>query len=201
MQMAATGGMRSSPGRGRRPLAQSPATLPAVSAPSSVVRSMHRMARSSAQSLDALLIDRPASDAARSSTPTWSTERTPRSSEPRWASETETAMGSIIRPPGDARSPGGRWPLPAAALEAVQAVDRAAAGGHERDLCEPSAAVADHVVHDARRASRAVRLAPGVATLPAPARFVLQALGRVELLLTRREDEVLPAVTARQQPV
>src|SRR5262245_26692962 len=97
MQMAATAGMVSSPGLGLSPLAQSAATLPGVSAPSSVVRSMQRIARSSAHSFASFLIERLARAAARSSTPTWSTERTPRISEPRWARETETAICSILR--------------------------------------------------------------------------------------------------------
>jgi len=49
-----------------------------------VVRSMQRMARSSAQSFDDFLIERFASEAARSSAPTSSTLRTPRMSDPRW---------------------------------------------------------------------------------------------------------------------
>ena len=47
--------------------------LPTVSVPSSVVRSMQRIARSSAQSFEDFLIDRFARDAARSSSPTAST--------------------------------------------------------------------------------------------------------------------------------
>src|SRR5260370_13271405 len=62
-QTAATDGMVGSPGFGRIALAHIAATLPGVSAPSSVVRSMHRTARSSAHSLDDFLIDRFASDA------------------------------------------------------------------------------------------------------------------------------------------
>src|SRR5690348_4754142 len=65
------------------PLAQSAAILPGVSEPSSVVRSMQRIARSSAQSFDDFLIDLLARAAARSSAPTWSTLRTPRISDPR----------------------------------------------------------------------------------------------------------------------
>src|SRR5215467_5433383 len=148
--MAATDGTPSSPGCGRTPLAHSAATLPGVSAPSSVVRSMQRIARSSAHSLDAFLMERLPSAATRSSTPTWSTERTPRISEPRWASETETAMGSIIHPPGDHAVARRMARLAAAALEAVQAVDGTAPRRDERDLRQPSTAVAYHVVHRAR---------------------------------------------------
>src|SRR5262249_30687546 len=71
--------------------------LPGVSWPSSVVRSVHRIARSSAQSLDDLLIERLPSEAARSSAPTWSTLRTPRISEPRCVSDRAVAMGRIMR--------------------------------------------------------------------------------------------------------
>src|SRR5467141_4699480 len=95
MQIAATLGMVWSPGLGRMPLAQSAATLPGVSEPSSVVRSMHRMARSSAHSFDDFLIERLASDAARSSAPTSSTLRTPRISEPRCESDRAVAMLGI----------------------------------------------------------------------------------------------------------
>ena len=83
MQTAATLGIESSPGCGRTALEHIAATFPGVSAPSRVVRSMQRMARSSAHSFEAFLTERPASAAARSSAPTWSTLRTPRISEPR----------------------------------------------------------------------------------------------------------------------
>src|SRR5213080_4319250 len=89
---AATDGMVASPAFGRIALAYIAATLPGVSAPSSVVRSMHRTARSSAHSFDDFLIERLASAAARSSAPTSSTLRTPRISEPRWVSERAVAM-------------------------------------------------------------------------------------------------------------
>src|SRR6267378_4376059 len=95
MQIAATLGMVGSPGLGRMPLAQSAVTLPGVSEPSSVVRSMQRTARSSAQSFDDFLIERLARDAARSSAPTSSTLRTPRMSEPRWVRESAVAMGGL----------------------------------------------------------------------------------------------------------
>src|SRR5438093_1432485 len=89
---AATDGMVASPAFGRIALAHIAATLPGVSAPSSVVRSMHRTARSSAHSFDDFLIERLASAAARSSAPTSSTLRTPRIREPRWVSERAVAM-------------------------------------------------------------------------------------------------------------
>jgi hypothetical protein len=53
---------------------QSAAIFPGVSEPSSVVRSIIRTARSSAKSFDSRLIERRESEAARSSTATWSTE-------------------------------------------------------------------------------------------------------------------------------
>jgi hypothetical protein len=74
MQTAATEGTVRSAGSGRIALEQSAATLPGVSAPSSVVRSIMRTARSSAKTLESRLIERLASVAARSSTATWSTE-------------------------------------------------------------------------------------------------------------------------------
>src|ERR1700682_70772 len=91
-QMAATDGMVGSPGFGRIPLAQRAVTLPGVSEPSSVVRSMQRMARASAQSLEAFLIELLAGSAARCSAPTSSTLRTPRMSEPRWVRERAVAI-------------------------------------------------------------------------------------------------------------
>ena len=61
-------------GLGRIALVHSAVTLPRVSCPSSVVRSHIDTASSSAKSFDSRLIERFASDAARSSAPTWSTE-------------------------------------------------------------------------------------------------------------------------------
>src|SRR2546422_7315876 len=90
--MAATDGIDASPGLGRIALAHRAATLPGVSDPSSVVRSMQRIARSSAHSFEDFLIERLASDAARSSAPTSSTLRTPRISEPRWVNDSAVAM-------------------------------------------------------------------------------------------------------------
>src|SRR5438552_6934484 len=81
MHTAATDGMDASVGSGRTALAHIATTLPGVSEPSRVVRSMHRMAKFSAQSFDSRFIERLASDAARSSIPTASTEATLPSSE------------------------------------------------------------------------------------------------------------------------
>src|SRR6266508_3122763 len=63
MQTAATEGIDGSMGFGRTALAHIAMTLPTVSAPSRVVRSMLRIARSSAQSFDSRLIERFASEA------------------------------------------------------------------------------------------------------------------------------------------
>ena len=62
---------------GRIAFAHSARTLPGVSFPSRVVRSIIRIARSSAHSFEAFLIDRRLSDSTRSSTPTWSTRADP----------------------------------------------------------------------------------------------------------------------------
>src|SRR5467141_3409721 len=99
MQIVATEGIEASPGLGRMPLAQRAATLPGVSEPSSVVRSMHRMARSSAHSFDDFLIERLANDAARSSAPTSSTLRTPRMSDPRWERDRAVAILGLCAGP------------------------------------------------------------------------------------------------------
>src|SRR4029077_1267538 len=96
--MAATDGIEASPGFGRIALAQRAATLPGVSEPSRVVRSIQRMARSRAHSFDDFLIERLAREAARSSAPTSSTLRTPRIKEPRWESERAVATLGIMRP-------------------------------------------------------------------------------------------------------
>src|SRR5215217_319532 len=73
MHSAATGGIDSSRGFGRTAFAQSSTTFPGVSEPSSVVRSIERIASSSARSLDPRSIERFARDAARSSRATPST--------------------------------------------------------------------------------------------------------------------------------
>src|SRR5438874_2736933 len=73
MHTAPTEGIEGSDGSGRTAFAHIATTLPGVSTPSSVVRSMHRTARSSAQSFEAFLIERVARPAARSSRPTAST--------------------------------------------------------------------------------------------------------------------------------
>src|SRR2546423_13425034 len=74
---AATDGQDGSVGSGRRALAHSARTLPGVSAPSSVVRSTIRMARSMPHALAVVLIDRGASPAPRASAPTRSTPGRP----------------------------------------------------------------------------------------------------------------------------
>src|SRR5205823_5768285 len=73
-QIAATDGMLASDGSGRMPFDASAATFPGVSAPSSVVRSITRIARSSANTFESRFIERVASDAARSSSATASTD-------------------------------------------------------------------------------------------------------------------------------
>src|SRR5690349_17704532 len=99
---AATDGIARSVGSGRTAFEQRAATLPGVSAPSSVVRSVQRIARSSANSFASRLIDRLASSPARPSTATWSTEpiRGSRgssgSSNPR-GSAGACAMGASVR--------------------------------------------------------------------------------------------------------
>ena len=74
MQRAATDGTLGSAGSGRTALDASDATLPGVSEPSSVVRSVMRTASSSAKTFASRLMLRFASEAARSSTATWSIE-------------------------------------------------------------------------------------------------------------------------------
>src|SRR5947208_12003566 len=73
MQTAATDGTVWSSGSGRTALEHIVTILPTVSVPSRVVRSVQRIARSSAHSLASRLIDRAASEVARSSRPTAST--------------------------------------------------------------------------------------------------------------------------------
>ena len=73
MQTAATAGMLVSTGSGRIAFAQRAATLPGVSAPSSVVRSIIRTIRSSASSFEPRLIERLARSALRASSATAST--------------------------------------------------------------------------------------------------------------------------------
>src|ERR1700722_8086751 len=93
-QTAATGGTAGSWGSGRRALAHRPRTLPGVSAPSRVVRSTMRMARSRAAILASFLMDRVARAAARSRAPTSSTPGSPCST---WRSAASDAA-----PPGRA---------------------------------------------------------------------------------------------------
>src|SRR5918994_6830676 len=79
--MAAGRGVLGSLGSGTSALVARPRTRPGVSAPSSVVRSIIEMAVSMAHALLVVLIDRVASEAARSSQPTWSTPGSPWSHE------------------------------------------------------------------------------------------------------------------------
>ena len=83
MQIAATLGIVGSPGFGWMPLAHSARTLPGVSLPSRVVRSIIRIARSRAHSFEAFLMLRFWSVATRSSAATWSTGVTRPSRLPR----------------------------------------------------------------------------------------------------------------------
>src|SRR5271166_6533143 len=76
-QTAATIGAVGSAGSGRRALAHSARTLPGVSWPSSVVRSIIEIAASSAHRLAVVLMDLLASMAARASAPTRSTPGRP----------------------------------------------------------------------------------------------------------------------------
>src|ERR687897_1755725 len=94
--MAATGGHDGAGGSGRRPLAHIARTLPGVSWPSSVVRSTIRTARSSANALAVVLIDRVASPAARASTPTWSTAESP------WRNRRRVSFDAVTSGRGDA---------------------------------------------------------------------------------------------------
>ena len=70
-------GQVGSVGSGRMALDASARTLPGVSAPSSVVRSTIRIARSMANALAVVLIERVPRVAARASAPTWSTPGRP----------------------------------------------------------------------------------------------------------------------------
>src|SRR5436190_15976607 len=74
MQIAAADGTLASLGSGRTALEASAATFPGVSWPSSVVRSIIRTARARAKTFASRLIERFASEAARSSSATASTE-------------------------------------------------------------------------------------------------------------------------------
>jgi len=77
MQTAATWGVAGSPGSGAIALAHIDRTLPSVSAPSSVVRSIMLMAVSMAQAFDVVLMERVPNPAARESAPTRSTPGSP----------------------------------------------------------------------------------------------------------------------------
>src|SRR3954454_17129182 len=92
--MAATCGQEGSAGLGRRALADSARTLPGVSAPSRVVRSTIRMARSIAAAFAVVFTDRVPSAAARASTPTLSTPGRPCRKDRRLKAEPDTS-GSL----------------------------------------------------------------------------------------------------------
>ena len=92
--------MLASPGSGRTAFAESARTFPGVSAPSSVVRSIIRIASSSAKIFDSRLIDRFASSAARPSSETASTDpsrgrRPPPGSSSERGSATVWLMGPV----------------------------------------------------------------------------------------------------------
>src|SRR6266540_1941472 len=109
MHSAATGGTLGSVGSGRLAFAHSARTLPTVSAPSSVVRSITETASLRAATLDSFLTLRLASAAARSWAPTWSTAKRDstgpssnwcRNPSPASASRTGVAMTSSSPAPG-----------------------------------------------------------------------------------------------------
>jgi hypothetical protein len=95
-QTAATEGQVRSAGSGRRALAHRARTFPGVSAPSSVVRSTMRIARSRAQALALVLIERVPSIATRASAPTWSTPGSPCRNVRRLASDRATSTTAVI---------------------------------------------------------------------------------------------------------
>src|SRR5438270_7920159 len=192
--MAATLGTEGSGGSGRVPFEQRAATLPGVSAPSSVVRSIIRIASSSAQTLEAFLIERLPSEAARSSTATWSTVRTPPMTEPRWTRDEIATTGRAYPSADLALTPDG--------LKAVGAVDGAGAGRQEGHLGRLAAVGADDVVHFARTPVAAGVAGPaGLPAVVTAAGLVHQAPLGVELLLTGGEDELFAAVAAGQRLV
>src|SRR3954447_8415574 len=97
--MAATRGALGSAGSGRSAFAHSARTLPGVSWPSSVVRSIIEIARSIAQALAVVLIERVERVAPRASAPTWSTPGSPCRNRRRDASD---AVISDLRSTGSA---------------------------------------------------------------------------------------------------
>src|SRR2546430_8472939 len=94
---------------------------------------------------------------------------------------------------------GGSFP-PAYGLEAVQAVDRPRACGHERHLGRLSTVGAHDVVHHARTPV-SIRLPSRGAALGAPPRLVLEAPGLIELLLTGGEEGIPTPVAAPPSPI
>src|SRR5438445_4204520 len=167
MQIAATEGIDASPGLGRMPLAQRAATLPGVSEPSSVVRSMHRMARSSAHNFEDASSNRLANDAAGSSAPTSSTLRTPRMSEPICESERAVAIETIV----------GRGPSPHRRV--VSRDEPRPRSDLEREALQEVADFRSPVTRRCRRAGSG----------PAPGRLVIRShrSGDVEGVVDRRQ--------------
>ncbi len=96
-QIAATFGAVRSEGSGLTPLAHSDLTLPGVSAPSRVVRSIMEMARSMAYAFAVVLIERVPSMAARPSRPTASTPGNPCRKRRSAASEAVTSAREASR--------------------------------------------------------------------------------------------------------
>src|SRR5674476_464493 len=92
MQTAATWGVAGSPGSGAIALAHSDRTLPSVSAPSSVVRSIMLIAVSMAHALEVVLMERVPNPAARPSAPTWSTPGRP------WSHVVSEALVRAVTP-------------------------------------------------------------------------------------------------------
>ena len=90
---AATLGQLGSVGSGRMPFAHRALTLPWVSWPSRVVRSIIEIAVSMAQRFASVLIDRVESAAARACAPTWSTPGNPCRNRRRPALELATSVG------------------------------------------------------------------------------------------------------------
>ena len=82
-----------------------------------------------------------------------------------------------------------------ASLEASAAVDRTIVFGNERDLGGSAALCADRVIHLALTAALILASIPAV---PAANGLILEALLRVELLLTSGENEFRAAILANQ---
>ncbi len=107
---AATDGIAALVGSGRTAFRHSAATLPGVSMPSSVVKSMHEMARLMAARFDVVLMDRVVKVLARASSPTSSTGVT-RSATPLRDRGAKTAaaagVSTSVLTPSSLPAPGG----------------------------------------------------------------------------------------------